>query len=274
MAKQDDQNVFSSPWNDSDMVLVVEDQELHVHRSILTLLSPVFKAMLDGHFKEASENKITLEGKNLKSIALFLKMLYPSSMFEKSKPRLNDECRLLVMALAEEYECVNLIKQCIDEAKITPENVLNILPFSMKYHQTTLPRMYGVIKSGVATSKLKEILPKIESKEMSNAMLLTKCHFLESKVVEMQDVIITLLRGVLKQARHPCSITITKGCPCRQNIEVGEICKIKRCFNCQQRYKEEFINSSIYCKFKTNVLDMLQSVDEVVNGVQTQELYK
>ena len=64
MATKIDKNVFSSPWNDSDMVLVVEDQELHVHRLILTLLSPVFKAMLDGHFKEASEDKITLEGKS------------------------------------------------------------------------------------------------------------------------------------------------------------------------------------------------------------------
>ena len=32
------------------MVLIVGDQELHVHRSILTLLSPIFKAMLDGNF--------------------------------------------------------------------------------------------------------------------------------------------------------------------------------------------------------------------------------
>ena len=76
------------------MVLIVEEQELHVHRLILTLLSPVFKAMLDGHFKEASEDKITLEGKNYQSMVLFLKVLYPQSMFEKSKPALNDGSRL------------------------------------------------------------------------------------------------------------------------------------------------------------------------------------
>ena len=44
MADKGDENAFASPWNDSDMVLVVEDQELHVHKSILTLQSPVFKA--------------------------------------------------------------------------------------------------------------------------------------------------------------------------------------------------------------------------------------
>ena len=80
MATKSDENVFASPWNDSDMMLIVEDQELYVHRSFLTVLSPVFKAMLDGHFKESSEDKITLEGKNLKSMVLFLQVLYPSSM--------------------------------------------------------------------------------------------------------------------------------------------------------------------------------------------------
>ena len=71
MATNKDENVFVSPWNDSDMVLIVGDQELHVHKSLLTVLLPVFKAMLDGHFKEASEDKITLEGKDLTSMVLF-----------------------------------------------------------------------------------------------------------------------------------------------------------------------------------------------------------
>ena len=62
-------------------------------------------------------------------MVLSLKLLYPSSMFEKSKAPLNDASRLSVMALADEYQCVNLMKQCIDEAEITPGNVLKILPY-------------------------------------------------------------------------------------------------------------------------------------------------
>ena len=178
MATKSDENVFASPWNDSDMVLVVEDQELHVHKSFLTVLSPVFKAMLDGHFKESSEDKINLEGKNLKSMVLFLQVLYPSSMFEKSKAPLNDEGRLSVMALAEEYQCVNLIKQCIDKAIITPANVLEILPCASKYHPTALPRMYDVINWCAPASKLEEVLATLESKETSIKMLLTKCRYL------------------------------------------------------------------------------------------------
>ena len=261
--------MFPSPWNDSDLVLIVEDQELHVHRSILTLLSPVFKAMLDGNFREAKKDKITLEGKNLKSMVLFLKVLYPSSMFEKSKAPLDDASRLSVMATADEYQCVNLIKQSIDEAKVTPGNVLQILPYVLKYHQTALPRMYDVIKRGVPTSKLKNFLPEIESKGTSDTMLLTKCNFLESTVVEMQDAIITLLRALLRQNNRSSTINVTTGCPCRQSIEVAEIGKIKSCLNCTEKYKEQFITSIPNCKFKNvNVIDMLQRGDGVADGVR------
>ena len=105
MATKNDKNVFASPWNDSDMVLVVEDQELHVHKWILKSQSPVFKAMLDGHFQEASQDKITLKEKEYKSMVQFLKLLYPSSMFGGTKSPLDDERRLSILALAEEYQC-------------------------------------------------------------------------------------------------------------------------------------------------------------------------
>ena len=116
MAKKNN-NVFASPWNDSDMVLVVEGQKLHVHKWILKSHSPVFKAMFDGHFQEARQNKVILEGKNLQSMVQFLKILYPSSMFAEPKKPLDDKTRLSLMELADEYQCVNLIKQCIDESK-------------------------------------------------------------------------------------------------------------------------------------------------------------
>ena len=201
MATANDQNLFSSPWNDSDMVLVVQDQELHVHKWILKSHSPVFKAMFDGHFREASEDKITLKEKNFQSMVQFIKELYPSSMFEETRPPLCDASLLSILALAEEYQCVNLIKQCINQAKITRENVLRILPYAVKYHQTALPRMYDVINWSAPTKKLEKVLPDIEVKETSNTMLLTKCRFLESAVVKMRDAIVGLISDFLKQKK-------------------------------------------------------------------------
>ena len=201
MATKNEKNVFASPWNDSDMVLVVQDRELHVHKWILKSQSPVFKAMFDGHFQEASQARITLKEKDFQSMVRFLKVLYPSSMFAETKSPLDEECRLSILALAEKYQCVNLIKQCIDEVKITPQNALQILPYAVKYHPTALPRIYDVINWSAPTTKLEKLLPEIESKEKSNTMLLTKCRFLESAVVKMQDAIISLIDDCLTQKK-------------------------------------------------------------------------
>ena len=67
---------FSEPWEESDLVLVVEDEKFHIHRLILSLHSPVFKAMLNTQFKEATASEIPLPGKKAGEILDFLKQLY------------------------------------------------------------------------------------------------------------------------------------------------------------------------------------------------------
>ncbi len=53
--------------------------------------------------------------------------------------------------------------------------------------------MYDVINWSAPTAKLEKVLREIEVKETSNTMLLTKCRFLESSVVKMQDAIVSLI---------------------------------------------------------------------------------
>ena len=68
---------FLSPWEDSDLVLVVENQNLHVHSIILKMASPVFKAMLSGEFKEKNQQEISLPGKKADQFVDFLRQIYP-----------------------------------------------------------------------------------------------------------------------------------------------------------------------------------------------------
>ena len=289
------------------MVLVVEDQELHVHKSILTLHSPVFKAMFDGHFREASEDKITLKEKNFQSMVQFIKVLYPSSKFRQAKSPLDDKSRLSIMALADEYQCVDLIQQCIDEIKITRENVLQILPYAVKYHQTALPRIYRVINKSAPTTKLAKVLPEIEVKEISNTMLLTKCRFLESAVVEMQDVIVGLISDFITQKKSlddatkrirniqtsenilsyslPCVTRHTKGTSanadtskvttddsrCSHKVGIGEITKIKSCPHCKEKYKEKFLAPIPSFGNTQFFFNMLQRGGDVATAVKEQK---
>ena len=69
-------NPFSEPWEDSDLVLVVEEKRFHVHRQMLSLHSPVFKAMLYSLFKEATADEIPLPEKKANEILSFLKQMY------------------------------------------------------------------------------------------------------------------------------------------------------------------------------------------------------
>ena len=183
-----------------------------------------------------------MEEKDLQSMIQFLKLLYPSSMFLESYTPLNDESRLAVMSLADEYQCVNLIKQCIDEAEITPENVLQILPYALKYSDTELPRIYAVINWGAPSSKLEEALSTLENKEILIKMLLTKCRFLESSVVDMQKTLFTVLDIYFDKTKASKTYTArTKNSRCRHTVRIWEIKEAKSCPHCKEKYKEEFL---------------------------------
>ena len=72
-----DTNPFSEPWEDSDLVLVVESGKFHVHRLVLILNSPVFKAMLKSDFKEAKSAEIPRPQKDPIEVLNLIKQLYP-----------------------------------------------------------------------------------------------------------------------------------------------------------------------------------------------------
>ena len=57
-------------------MLVVENERFHVHRQILSIHSPVFKAMLSNQFKEAEAKETPLPEKKADEVLNFLKQLY------------------------------------------------------------------------------------------------------------------------------------------------------------------------------------------------------
>ena len=268
-----EENVFALPWEDSNMVLVVEDQELHVHKWILTSQSPVFKAMFDGHFKEASQNRIALKEKDLRSMIQFLRLLYPMFMFsDSSAPLWDDEMRLSVMALADEYQCVNLLEQFIDEVKITPENALKILPYAVKYSDAALLKILRVTTSCVPTSQLEKALATWENKDVFNKILLNKCHFLESSVVEMQGALFACLNAYLNKVKK--STCIDSDSRCSHAIRMRDIRKTKSCPHCKEKYKEGLIApltiSSQYLSTQ-GFYNVLLKADDVATEVEKQK---
>ena len=130
---------FLKPWKLSDVVLVVEDQKFHVHRSILSFWSPVFEKMFTTEFKEKNSDEIPLPGKKESEIKLLLLMLYPS-LEEKKVTKSN--CYFL-FELAHEYQIESIAQKCealmVTMVKQRKEyDVLAMLIYGQKYLLKTL----------------------------------------------------------------------------------------------------------------------------------------
>ena len=130
---------FLEPWKLSDVVLVVEDQKFHVHRSILAFWSPVFEKMFTSEFKEKNNEEIPLPGKKASEIKQLLLLLYPSL---EVKPVTKNNCYFL-FELAHEYQIESIARKCeagmASMVKKGVENdVLAMLIYGQKYELKTL----------------------------------------------------------------------------------------------------------------------------------------
>ena len=76
-ARSDSEDPFYLPHCESDVKLVVEDKELHVHKAVLSVHSPVFGVMFTADFAEKYAKEIPLPGKKYDAMLHFLEMMYP-----------------------------------------------------------------------------------------------------------------------------------------------------------------------------------------------------
>ena len=130
---------FSEPWKFSDVVLVVEEQRFHVHRSTLAFWSPVFERMFTSDFKEKNSEEIPLPGKKASEVKELLQIMYPS-LEEKVITRNN--CYFL-LDLAREYQIASITRKCEDflvsAVETRRENdVLAVLIVGQNYELQTL----------------------------------------------------------------------------------------------------------------------------------------
>ena len=179
---------FSQPWKFSDVVLVVEDKKLHVHRPVLALCSPVFEKMFTSEFQEKGKNEISLPGKKADELIQLLQIIYPS-VSEKPTDQIKEEnCRFLLQ-LADEYQMDAIVRRCEDyivtTLKRTRKGIIEELIFAQTYNLQKLKRtsielakdlslqelkrnkLYGKINAENLQGILEEIIIRLE-KEVSS----------------------------------------------------------------------------------------------------------
>ena len=213
-------------------------------------------------------------------------------MFEELKPPLDDESLLSVLTLADKYECINLIKQCICETEITPRNVLQILPYVARTTRQNCLECLMLLTGVLQHQNWRKYCLHWKTTRFSTRqkMLLNKCRFLESSVVKMQDALFSLIGDCLEEinesrdkpvntptikfsgwavpVRASTSQT-TSNSRCDHTIKVREINEAKNCPHCKEKYKEKFLARIPCCKRNTqHYFDMLRKGDDVATAVQ------
>lgn len=68
---------FTQQWEYSDVVFAVEGKRMYASKMILSMWSPVIKAMLSRDFKEKNAQEIPLPGKTADAFIELMQVLHP-----------------------------------------------------------------------------------------------------------------------------------------------------------------------------------------------------
>jgi len=124
--------MFDEPDPLSNVILVVEDAELHVHKEMLASWSPVFMAMFSSSFMEKEEGKVTMHGKSLQDVRLLLNCIYPPNTCT-----VNSDNVMNLLPLIEEYDISALKSKCVDViARYEPS--LDVILIAHEYNMPDL----------------------------------------------------------------------------------------------------------------------------------------
>ncbi|CAL1285562.1 unnamed protein product [Larinioides sclopetarius] len=123
----------------SDLTLVVDSHEFHVHKAILSARSDVFSNMLAPRLGENSPDRIEIEDISKEGVQEMLSFIYTGRLADEMKEDIL--CELFYAA--EKYKLWLLKKMCsiIAANNLNNDNVLQILLLADKHHSLKLKDM-------------------------------------------------------------------------------------------------------------------------------------
>lgn len=98
---------FTRKCRMDDLELIVDGKSLHVSKTVLALVSPVFQRMFQGELRESQATSLKLPGKSCEIFHTFLQSIYPCGLDVVS-----EENVFAILPLADEYQVSNLKTKC------------------------------------------------------------------------------------------------------------------------------------------------------------------
>ncbi|CAB4000424.1 Hypothetical predicted protein [Paramuricea clavata] len=205
-------------------------------------------------------------------------------MIEGEKVVICDENVMPILELADEFQAVNVIKQCIDDFinsdQVTSQNVLRILPYAFRYYESAIPKLSEVVNRSVSVTRLKEFHSKMTDEKdagKSTHMIWGKFFHLEKVAGKSYDVITSVFDHFVRQMPFRLQVAdsrlqivdlfnpICEGCGRRiASVNLNSFAGMKGCKKCLQRWKDRF-----YSDIPQNVREMLWELLLQVEDIST-----
>ena len=236
---------FSEPWEDSDLILLVEDEKFHVHRLIMSMNSPVFKAMFKSQFKEATANEIPLPEKKANEILDILKRVYSKQFIEEPVDITEGNVEHL-LKLSDEYQIKHIFDACINFVKTHPktkQNVMKLRKMAMNYN---LDRVRDECDDMLKNLKLTTLSEIVDLKGLDHETLQ---YFLEQRIKRLETVLdkvypefmgmveclLWLMFGSNKVHPRWCVQHFTEGC-LKHDFQIDSE-EIRQCYKCMDMFR-------------------------------------
>ncbi len=114
-----------------DIQLTAEGKTLSAHRNLLAAVSPFFKTMFKGSFKEAEEDTIELQDIKYEALRKIVNSIYTPGSLVLSTENVSD-----ILAAANSFQIKEIVTQCENFMKknLSPENCLLFLKLAEIYN--------------------------------------------------------------------------------------------------------------------------------------------
>ena len=237
---------FSEPWEDSDLILVVEDEKFHVHRLIMSMNSPVFKAMFKSQFKEATANEIPLPEKKANEILDLLKRVYSKQFIEEPVEIIEENVEHL-LKLSDEYQIKHIYDACINFVETHPKTKQNVMKLRKMATNYNLDRVRDECDNLIKNLKLTTLSEIVDLKGLDQETLQ---YFLEQRIKRLETVLDKIypeFMGMveclfwLMSESEKCVISccvehFTGECQLRPRIYIDSE-EISQCYKCSRMFR-------------------------------------
>ena len=176
---------FSEPWEDSDLILVVEDEKFHVHRLIMSMNSPVFKTMFKSQFKEATANEISLPEKKASEMLDLLKRVYSNQIYEDPVEITVENVEHL-LKLSDEYQIKHIFDACINFVETHPKTKQSVMKLRKMATNYNLDRVRDECDNLLKNLKLTTLSEIVDLKGLDQETLQ---YFLEQRIKRLETVL-------------------------------------------------------------------------------------